>query len=200
MKPKKEVPEVITLVGKTRAQQKCIIAHDIINNINAQVYTANRGSYVNMISVTENNKWQDVRYGELANAGVKENFSKIRSCTVCALGACLMSITKFNNRLTFNELPLGIGWQGKQLKLLTDIFTPNELAKIEVAFEGKWSYDESNIGRDKLSAKLSDKTVNKIMKFHELYNDSEKRLVAIMESIIANKGKLVLQKSNKKGR
>lgn len=176
----------ITLKGKTREEKKVIISQDIIANVNAQVYIASKGSYVNNVYDIHSNV-----INTLDNLKpVKENWGDIKKCTVCALGACLMSVTKFNNRLNFNELPAGTRWYGKHLNLLTEIFTAAELAKIEVAFEGLWDEDESNIGRDKLNAKLSEKTVEKTINFHDLYTTDESRLVGIMQHIIDHKGKI----------
>lgn len=186
MKKKVNKEPVVTLDGKTKAQKKIIIAQDIIANIHAQIYLAKKGTYVE--NVTDG---IDIQMEEAYNweyMPVKENFGKIKSCNVCGIGACLMSITKFNNRLNFKDLLLGTNWDTEQLELLTEIFTPEELTMIELAFEGDWSESNHNIGRDDLKVNLSDTKIKKVIQFHELYNDDEARLVAIMESIINNKG------------
>lgn len=180
-----EKKPVITLEGKTREEKKVIVAQDVIANILSGIYRATTGSYIENMRLNDdevnNKEWS-----------VRDNWSSIRSCAVCGVGACLISITKFNNKLSFNELPQQKSeFTDKSLQLLSEIFTPEELAIIEVAFEGSWEPSIHNIGRDLLHADVDTGKVANAMKFYQGSNQySRERMIAIMQQIIDNNGEV----------
>lgn len=181
--------QLITLEGLSKAEQKVIIAKDVIANIKSAKYIASSGRYITAIY---NKKGEPVS----DEYGVKEKWATIKSCEVCGVGACLMSITKFKNNLTVGDLPVDVdGFEKKHKALLKSVFTPRELCMIEVMFEGKYRPNITNVGRDEMGADLDEITANKCLTFHDrtsnMFN-SNKLLIAIMQNIINSNGKKVL--------
>lgn len=176
-------PIKITLEGKTKAEQKVIIAQDVIGQIVANILKPKQGSYV-VATIKKSSKVQK-------SAGVKENYEALSKCEVCGVGACLMSITKFKNKLHFNDLPESADeFNQDSLDLLKSVFSPTELALIEIAFEKTNSNWAANVGKDRMGIKISYEQAFKAVEFGKKYRSASKRLIAIMQNIIDNKGKL----------
>lgn len=182
-----KIPKPVTLDGKTKEQQKVIVAKDVIAHMKADIYRAHTGSYITDIIDDEYTslKWED----GTKDLNVKDNWERIAHCKVCGVGACLMSITKFKNELSFKDLPGNIQrFEDKHIKLLKSVFTPKELIMIEVAFEGYYNESSDNIGRDIMKGKLTDTERLKCMNLYSTHASSNNRLIAIMQNIITNKG------------
>lgn len=159
-------------------KQKVIIAKDVIAQLNANKYVASKGNWIKAL------------VGHNLEGSVRDNFDEIESCTVCALGACLLSAVKYKNELEFSDLNNNSFTQNSKVaNLFTSIFTPSELKIIEGAFEG------GNNAYTKMSFKVTapKTTGEELTKFHKFYNSYEnddQRLRALMQGIIDNNGEV----------
>lgn len=168
-----------------KATQRVMIAKDVIENLKAKKYIANKGRYVEKVTVKGKLKNEI----SISDVNVRDNWKSIDNCLVCGIGSCLMSVTKFKNRLTFGELPRGIhSFEDKHIKLLKSTFSPNHLTLIEVAFEGYYYKQSDNLGRDKMEAEVNQIEISRAKTFANQYEDNNERLEAIMRNIVTNKG------------
>ena len=186
-------------------RKRVAIAKDVLQQIKLGRYIASAGSYIQALMMKDGKeRW------EMAGEDIKRNFTKIKSCEVCAMGACLMSITKFENKLKFSDVGASMEQlhNEKNIELFSSIFSPEQLLLIEMAFEGdsggtRVGVDLFGLSRndfkkkiakcgkfyqkfdlsDKKSSKMSNKEINEYREIAE-----EKRLTAIMKNIIKNKG------------
>lgn len=163
----------------TKAEQRVEVAKDVLKQIKAKRYVGNTGSYIRGV-VVDNVDMND---------SVRENFDKIEECDVCAMGACLLSITKYKNMLTFAELPFCTSQMGSKVVDLLSIFTPKQLLLIESAFEG-YDHGADRVAEDVFGYRdgLSLQEIEKVDNFYAKYSEDTNRLKAIMENIISHKG------------
>lgn len=166
-----------------RKEKKILVAKDVIKSIKKGLYKAERGLYCDIIV--------DVS-GE---DDVKKNIKEIEKCTVCAIGSAVISITKFANQLTFNDLD-HFEKGGKIGKLLTSVFTPKEIALIEACFEtGNNVYARNAYEQDML-----DEEIEECRRFSEYYApretfhnaSEEENLLLVIMNIIAKKGRFTI--------
>lgn len=169
--------------------QRVLIAKDIIEQINTSIYIPVKGNYIENLQFKYDKQLS-------SSDDIKSNFNNIEYCEVCALGACLMSLTKFKNQINFDDINKSKGFlvSGSKIQnLLLSLFSPEQIALIESAFEGGFNDNESLRVARYLT---SEYRVNRIHEqlnlnscnFYFKYSSSEKRLIAIMENIINNKG------------
>lgn len=200
----KKITKKKTPFSKLSKPKKIVaIAKDVLMQIKNRRYIANTGAYITSIKMNEG------YLRDFIDQSIKKNFGKIKKCTVCAMGACLMSITKFENKLNFGE----VGSSASDLdnpkvkELFSSLFTPIQLLLIERAFEGESGgtlVAEQIYDIDEYESDIK-KQVKKCEKFYQRFNkieegldinkrveqqekNSEKRLTAIMDNIIYNKG------------
>lgn len=183
----------------SKEEQKVIIAQDVLDQIAARRYIANTGCYIRRMNGSYTSYEDDI----------KENWDKIYSCEVCAIGACLMSITHYKNKLKFNQTPsCKYDWDKIYTELLTSVFTPEEVTIMEIMFEGVYEEGIDNIGRDILYYNTDSETTKKAIAWCEERRDEDNKdnedrkeekekedeqvLTAIMENIISNKGNIVI--------
>lgn len=207
-----KAPTVEEYKKMTKAQKRVAIAKDIIASINSEKYIAYASSYIRKV-VEIDGKSVDVRYDYLDDKvieelDIQETLPRMEKCEVCAMGACILSLTKYENKLTFADIGPEISEFSETTdKLLKGVFTPEQLAMIEIMFEGYYSdveYDEEdyedgggdNYSRDRLDAIVSDEDALKCIEWHW---KKKKRgitdnnlMIAIWKNIVDNEGKLVL--------
>lgn len=168
----------------SKMDKRVAIAKDVIANLNSKKFIAKHGSYIETIG---------------DNKQINQFTLLDTTCNVCAIGSLLTGRISRGNKLDINlDTLLHIDdFAGEEeIKLLKDLFTAKELRYIEYAFEG-WNINDS--------FEFTDKEIEKVEKFFDSYinrnaNDYEieksrsddKRLRAIMNNIIKNKGKFVL--------
>lgn len=155
----------------TRAQQRVLVAKDVIKSLDAKEYKAESGTYCKT-RITE----------KMEKLDVKENLSLLRPCTVCAIGAALVSSTKFANMLTFNDLADGQDPSSNKAsnKLLCSIFPKAQLAMMEACFEGT-SYTAFGNGWDSEKGVIGDE-------YTTSNPNTGKRMRAIFNNVARNNG------------
>jgi len=167
----------------TAGEKRVAVAKDVIKQITVKKFKAKTGNYVK-IALPKSLKGTD---------DIKKYFRRIKSCTVCAMGACLLSVTRFENKLKFNEVgPSANALRNDNAIRLFELFEPDQLMLIEQAFEG-FSYDADRIADRifKTDDFLIEKRAN-IDAFYHTYKSDRSRMIAIMKNIILNKGTFVL--------
>lgn len=196
----KETKEVIDFNSLSPAEQRVVIAQDVIDNVISYKYKAYCGAYVRWISISKKDIGlncvdsiyysDDASLSDIENLDIKSNFDKIKECTVCAMGACLLSITKYKNQLVFNDLKNSdIHKNSKINKLFSEIFDPKQLLLIECAFEPDGDNSLSmRYARDAFGAGLTSEESKACESFYHFNIGQNYRLIAIMQNIITNKG------------
>jgi hypothetical protein len=186
IKKKKE----IDFDSLTKAQKRVVIAKDVIKQINAKQLIAKPGWYISL-------DMSDFT----SSMSIKDNYSKIKECRVCALGACLMATTKFANVLNFSDIGRDIHSLDNDnvKKVFSEIFSPDQLLLIEQAFEGvsrtASRFANKVLKQSQLSGIMEDRCDTFFKKnggrmFDQKKTDksADDRLKAIMRNIVENNG------------
>ncbi len=155
-----------------KEKQKVLVAKDVIKSLDKDFYIAEQGNYCGIDSDEE----------ILSDTmDVKENFDKISSCTVCALGSAVLSITKFKNQLKFKDIYNYFFQSNENIHTLIDtVFTHKEQALMEACFEdGHAPFSKEE---------LTDSERRTCELFYAKYNDPDTCLRGIMQNIIKHEG------------
>jgi hypothetical protein len=182
--------------GAAAAEKRVLIAKDVIAQVKAGRFKASSGSWVYPLT-------RSGRDWFLSNLSVEEDESvqklflegDIPKCECCALGAMFMSCTLYNNKTTAIELEdvrfsfSDYVEEGSFSNGLSKFFSKDQLRLIESAYEGNCGafYLEQTASWEEEGLLPGDKTAG----WMDRLPDDKKRLVAIMENIIKNKGKFV---------
>lgn len=180
----KKTKKKITPFSKlSKPQQRVRIAKDVLLQLKKKKYIAAEGAYINNTDL--------MFYSGLSSSDdIQKNFSKIHECRCCALGSCLLSITKFKNTLNVGDVMGKYNFLQKSKKLFK-MFSPKQLLLIENSFEGRPSSDTmTRVGNKVFGANTTRKENIECMAFYYKYPNSNSRLIAIMKNIVANKGSL----------
>lgn len=181
---KKAKKKVTPFSELSPSQQRIKVAKDVLLQLKKKKYVATVGKYIDSYDFSK----MGLKYDD----DIKKNFKKIKECKCCALGSCLLSITKFKNTLTIKDVSSKENFQNSSGKLLK-MFTPKQLLLIENSFEGKPSGDyTSRIGKNVFGEDTTLEEDEKCRSFYWQYSDTNSRLIAIMQNIIKNKGTFVL--------
>jgi hypothetical protein len=160
----------------TKAEKRIAIAKDILQQIKLKKYIPYSGSYITFKNYYNINNELDIQ----------ANFDKAQ-CNCCQLGACIMSLTKFENKLKFSDIQYAES-DNKSWKMLEKIFTPRQIAIMEYCFEG----DEggSKVAEDFFKYELDKETIEKCDEFKNKYFSDEDTMKAICNNLIKNKGEI----------
>lgn len=152
--------------SSTPEQKRVMIAQDCIDRIKANLLTPKRERLITMPNYENVNQ---------------ENVNSV-TCEVCAKGGLLTSyVGRVNN---FDEsCHIGNSEYNSAHKKLLEIFTLEQLAIIEYAFEGQQHIHSVDIPFGMSGA---------LRGFYNSYVTDEERLIAICENIIKNNGDFVL--------
>jgi hypothetical protein len=175
----------------TPAEKRVLIAQDVISQIKAKRFKPKSGVWVQIVDAKNTRDIEiDDEFSFNKDASVRELFleKKIPACECCALGALFMSCTLYNNQTTVQNFVDEVQFDfeenvevGKFTNGLTRFFSRPQLKLIETAFEGGYGAFRSP----------SAKTMAHLVRWEEKLPDDQKRLVAIMNNIIDNKGTFV---------
>lgn len=168
------------------AKQRIRVAKDVIKQIDIKKYTVDTGRYVDDVEFKG--------YRDYSHLDIKDNFANIKKCQVCAIGACLLSITHFKNKLSFYDVGHNIySLRNAKVKKLLSLFSKEQLLLIESAFEGL-SYSADRVAVHVLeydTDKCSEDLLIRASKYYSRFRSSKNRLKAIMNNIIKNKGTFI---------
>src|ERR1700690_2285001 len=156
----------------TPAKQRVQIAKDVIAALKAKRLEAEHQTYLQVGGyITEN------RILENESDSFKDTLKTIPTCTVCAKGAIFTCTVARKNKVT-NEQAMSQNWDCDPLsKSLKGTFSAHQLRLIETEFE-----DDDIDGNNDM------RHIPPVMELHELFDNAEDRMIAIMKNIIANKG------------
>ena len=174
--------------------KRVAVAKDVIAQIELAKYRAKKGSYIRYASF-KNDSVFDRTSGNVSRVNeldAKSSFDNLENCKVCAIGACILSITRFKNKLKWGELldHDNFDKSGTRVMLmLSEIFQPYQLGMLEAAFEGSYNCTTSDRVAKRLGIEsLSTEDDEACSRFYDLYDSSEERLKTIMQNIIDNNG------------
>lgn len=119
-------------------------------------------------------------------------------CTVCALGACFASMVILGDRVSISSVVSLRYYDGKYIPterlddtrfriMLRRAFTSTQISLIESAFEKFNAYDMDGNGF-KIGEGNYGPSYDRAIEFGHKIKSNRKRLIAIMENIIENKG------------
>ena len=166
-----------------KAAKRVMIAKDVLEQLQAKRIVAKKGTYCTF-------KLNEVRTIKKSdNKSVRENFHNgaITSCKTCGIGAIMLSTILFKNGINVqHNIQFASVWNDSDTDqqataLVLKYFDEQQLRLIEAAFEC-WSV--RRFVNDQL---LAEQASN----FGALFSSPTKRLKAIMENIIRNKGTFV---------
>lgn len=159
-----------TFNKKTKAQQRVIIAKDVLLRINDDKIIPTQGRFCKLpAKIAEDN-----------SASLQDFMNKNKKhCYACGKGSLFMSFVGIKNEFTRGDIYGGENINSSAMIALSKIFTPQQLALIETAFEKVYYY--WNVGLT-----VTQKT--KAIEFGKKFKYPSGRLIAIMKNIIKNKG------------
>ncbi len=172
---------------KTPAQMRVIIAKDVLAQIASRRYRPAEGSWVANSNVGDLDLYIEDRLAEdekLCKVDASEYVNKVKKCSVCALGAIFMSQVSNFGGVTFIDGRYAYDvFEDLDRSPLKKYFSVNQLKLIEACFEGLDGIYADYIGKssDRISAQT----------YYICHNDATKRMIAIMNNIIRNKGTFV---------
>lgn len=183
----------------SKAQQRVLIAQDVIDQLKAKRLVATRGVWVKphynaakvAIGIFSNRP--------LAEVSVREAYldKRITSCQTCGIGSLLASCVLFKNEVTTEEVGYALNfmtlWKHKHKdKLgLRDLFGLSQLQQIELAFElgrGMFVLPTARDAELRTLTTLKLKVAQRAIAFGRRYKKVGDRLLAIMRNIVRNKG------------
>lgn len=171
----------------SKADKAVSVAQDIIDQIKAKKYLAKHVGYTGGTFV-DIDGGADAQKILLTTPGLK--------CDVCALGACALSIARLGNTLTVEDLEqMDKDYDDADTVMdkLSEVFDADTLWLMENAYETGDSAPLSEEIVEREGDDAYDINTDDAVAFGNKYPDSEsdKRLIAIMKNVIANKGQFI---------
>lgn len=120
--------------------------------------------------------------------------NKFPQCETCAWGACVLAIAHLGDSLTvgdLNEMQEDPDYAYKVKDKVLSIFTPEQVAMIEAAFEKIKTYLPFSGSVNSSSNYVEDINLNSSSEFGRSFNTDDERLRAIMQNIVDHKGTFV---------
>lgn len=181
----------------TPAGKRVAIAKDVLAQLNAKMILARSGVYFSSKPVEEllntyesvSGSWnydsrQDKLKAELEDTQLCDVLEG-QKCTVCGIGAAFVSAVRLGDDLT---VPNAGTDDGSMREYLVRYFEPEQVGAIESAFEEE-CFMSVAVGWGVTTAQYDLET--RAIAFGQQYRSDAKRLRAIFENIIANKGTFV---------
>lgn len=169
----------------TKPQKRVLIAKDVILQIGLNKFVPQTGCYV---------KSQDILEALPTNGTtveLKPLLAEVTTCSCCAKGAIFLSEVMNRNQFSASRRD----FEGLGSETITDrldgLFTQNQLDLIETAFERDVIESDNEYLQDGHNDDWSEKFTSiakKAIAFGKRYSSNDKRLIAIMKNIVANKG------------
>jgi hypothetical protein len=164
----------------TKAEKRVQIAQDVIDRIKLRKIEAGSGTLMRSSTVDGLHSIGEDSLKKAINSGV--------SCSVCAKGGLFIAYVGRVNKFNTSDLG-GNGYlphmhESNEMQKLQELFSGNQLALIEMVFEGDLILKEDY--------NFSERQVNRARGIYIKFRDSNDRLTAICENIIHNKGSFKL--------
>lgn len=169
---------------KYKNKDAVLVAKDVLKLLDKKIIKAEKGTYLDYSESLEErvdpeDYWSPWQRKQDLPADLKTYLHKLKpekACRVCAIGSCFLARVYRKN-----EAPLEDFSRAEMQDALAGVFSENQLALIETAFEMSFSYQNANTGEDAWNA----------IEFGRKYATEKGRLRAIMNNIIANGGEFV---------
>jgi ribosomal protein S27AE len=170
-------------------EKRVALAKDVITQIKAKLISAKTGNYISLDYID-----YYIDFDSQFNKAVKE---KKLTCQTCAKGALLACHVLKNNHMTIRDASRA---QDEDVKpRLKRIFGKGQLDLIEAAFEKAVICDDLKVleGESNRTDQFGNyyniptELGKKAIAFGKKYRDANKRLIAIMENIITNRGTFI---------
>lgn len=175
------------------------VANDVIASIEMKRFRVNVGTFVSFDKTAwDERKEKTDLWSELP--------ALMQSCECCALGACILSFSRFQEEFKPTVVDFEPDYEGDtRLRLITSNWTINRIEAlfgmrmtqmVEVAFELGEGYWLDHKGEDdpeegEVGCILDENTFAAAVAFGKQYPDNEHRMKAIMANILQNKGDFV---------
>jgi hypothetical protein len=168
----------VAFAKMSKAKKRVEIAKDTIQRVLLGQLKPNIGNIIAINLLVRRNENYSIR--DVINNDDEFN------CSVCAKGALLMGYVGRVNEMQFGQAKNSNDGSSAIHTKLAEIFTLEQLALIEVAFEGNQylTFCSNNIDRKII---VSEEDYDKADKFYAIQK-KEDRLIAICKNIIENKG------------
>lgn len=155
----------------SKKKQRLAIAHDVVQQVKMKKFIASPGIYHRIgtdgpLSLDETSRL----YSDMQKFLLESE----KACNVCGLGAAFCSLARLGDETS---------WASRDRWALKPIFGYDQLALIEMAFEG-WGFDRA----EEEGLDVSKEEVARTRDFYRRRPDASKRLVAIFNNIIKNDG------------
>lgn len=176
----------------TPEQKRIEIAKDVIVNLKSQIIIPQTGTYLGY-----NNRPKNIELNE----SLQKHLPLIQ-CEVCAVGSLLISNVKYNNNFNIGDYSN----ISKIADTLLEFFDKKQLILIECAYEGfGWNEmgDEAieldnglfaDEGEDISMYDITTSEIDAANEFYHNYDDTNIRLISIMQNIIDNNGEFKPEK------
>lgn len=176
----------------TPEQKRIEIAKDVIVNLKSQIIIPQTGTYLGY-----NNRPKNIELTE----SLQKHLPLIQ-CEVCAVGSLLISNVKYNNNFNIGDYSN----ISKIADTLLEFFDKKQLILIECAYEGfGWNEmgDEAieldnglfaDEGEDISMYDITTSEIDAANEFYHNYDDTNIRLISIMQNIIDNNGEFKPEK------
>lgn len=167
----------------SKNKQRVAIARDVIASLRKGLYKAEAGTYLLMEDTTKSgNEYVRTSIVNLEKEGVV--------CEVCAIGSMFVSSIKKTGAKAMTDS------DNKMIRSLSYVYTKKELRTLEMCFEGSdINATFEDCDEDDKDFQLS-KDAKSFYKENGGYRQDERRLMAIMENIIENKGNFIYKSIN----
>jgi len=172
---------------KTPAQMRVIIAKDVLAQIASRRYRPAEGSWVGDSNIGDLEYYVEGRLAEdekLCKVDASEYVNKVKKCSVCALGAIFMSqVSNFGGVTLTDSRSAYSVFEDLDRSPLKKYFSVSQLELIEACFEGIDGVYSTDMVKssDRVSAQA----------YYICHKNATKRMTAIMNNIIRNKGTFV---------
>ena len=162
-----------------KSRRRVQIAKDVIERIKLANLVASTGKIVDL-----------VEHKLEGSYSLKDFINSPVSCSVCAKGGLFMSYVGRVNKFSEKDFSYDLNTHHcNEMTKLLELFTEEQLVKIEYAFEGGQYVWKDKQGND---IDLTEEETDKLDEFYdENKKDDNARLIKICENIIKNKGEFV---------
>ena len=173
----------------SKSEKRIMVAKDVLQQLKIGKYKSESYTYVD-ISLKNFDTDFDNQF--------RENFDKIEQCRCCGVGSMILSLTKFNNKFTFNDLNKD---SNEKIWIeLSKFFSKQQICWVEFAFEG-WEMDSkyqvnnpvgvSGDHLDYVITKIDQSEEENLLQWRDKFSNDTIRLTKIMQNIIRNSGNFV---------